>query len=124
MHLGEEPARLQTPRHQFRTCTACHKVKMQDAFHLKGVDKAGFPRSQSACKECANMRRVERYQKQQKKKKKLADIPKKFDVSTCDIEIIYQEGADPSWKETETLREYIEAIYAIPISNALIKNKN
>lgn len=90
-----------------KVCTHCHQRKDLSLFHLKGCDKLGIQRYQSTCKKCANKSRVERYKRKFAKKMHILRSHK-FDLSQCQIEIVYE----PSSKINEVMRDYVEAIYA------------
>lgn len=90
----------------FKICNGCHKKKSVSLFHLKGTDKTGLPRYQSACKSCANSNRIARYRMH----KKDAKANKTWGLNS--VEIIFHESEKFGPNLTEIMNDYIESIYA------------
>ena len=126
MHWGEtiELQGTKAVGTSVKICTGCQQVKPYDDFHLKGLDKSGSSRFQSICKDCANSKRVARYQKKKDLKKRLARASKQFDLSSCEIEIVYHESNDASLNMTDVMTDYIEAVYAIPVQSSIISRED
>lgn len=104
-----------------RSCTVCLKTKQESSFHLKGTDKHGLARFQSSCKECANKNRMARYLKKKALKKPTKLQKNIFDITCCNVDIIYK---NPKEIMTEVIADYVEASYAVSIKSSVIKAKN
>lgn len=104
-----------------KVCAGCRQAKLPSLFHLKGTDKFGLSRLQSSCKECANKKRVARYLNKKLSKKPIITKKNSFDITCCNIDIIYKNSKEIM---TEIMADYVEVSYAVSIKSSVIKAKD